>query len=162
MSAKALDIYLNDHLGGSRAGLQLLESLIESAPDAKSRDVLGGLRAEIAADRDVLEEIIRRVSGGPSLVREVGGWVGEKVTQLKLMIDDPSNGSLHRFEALELLGLGIEGKSSLWRALSVVASAVPDLAGINFADLVRRAADQRGRVEAMRTEAAREALMPGG
>ena len=160
MAADALVIYLNDHLGGSRAGMQLIENLVESTREPGVRASLAGVRDEIVADRDVLENIIRKVSGDPSIVREIGGWIGEKAAQLKLRMDDPAGGELRRFEALELMSLGIEGKSSLWRALAVIAPSVPELADIDFGNLVRRAAEQRERVESLRTEAAREAFMP--
>ena len=160
MAADALVIYLNDHLGGSRAGMQLIENLVESTREPGVRASLAGVRDEIVADRDVLEGIIRKVSGAPSIVREIGGWIGEKAAQLKLRMDDPAGGELRRFEALELMSLGIEGKSSLWRALAVIAPSVPELADIDFGNLVRRAAEQRERVESLRTEAAREAFMP--
>ena len=75
MATEPLVVYLNDHLAGSRSALQLLEGFIESTRDAAMRTFLEELRAEIAADRDVLEDIIRRVSGAPSVVREVGGVV---------------------------------------------------------------------------------------
>jgi hypothetical protein len=159
MAANALVIYLNDHLGGSRAGMQLVDNLVESTREPGARATLAAVRDEIAADREVLEEIINRLSGGASVVREIGGWLGEKATQLKLMMDDPAGGELRHFEALELLSLGIEGKSSLWRALSTVAASVPELQGVDFANLVRRAADQRARVENLRTNAARAALV---
>ena len=161
MDADPLVIYMNDHLAGSRSALDLLEGLIKSTNDAKTREFLDAVRAEIAADRDVLEQLIRRVSDGPSVVREVGGWIAEKLARLKLAIDDPSNGALRRLEALEILALGIQGKSALWRALSMVAHAVPELAGVNFGNLIRRAEEQYARVEDQRAAAARVALMSG-
>jgi hypothetical protein len=161
MAVDALVTYMNDHLAGSRSALDLLEALIKSTSDAKTREFLDVVRAEIAADRDVLEQLIRRVGSGPSVVREVGGWIAEKIARLKLVIDDPSNGPLRRFEALELLALGIQGKSALWRALSLAAPAVPELTGVNFGNLIRRAEDQYARVEDQRVAAARVALMTG-
>jgi hypothetical protein len=152
-------VYLNDHFAGARAALQLLDRLIESSAVAGSRERLTALRDDIAEDREVLEDVIRRVTGGPSSVREAGGWIAEKLSQLKLVIDDPSNGPLRRFEAMEVLALGILGKAALWRALSVVAPGVPELAGLNFGDLLRRAEDQHARAETQRIEAACVALM---
>ena len=158
MATDPLAVYLNDHLAGSRSALQLLDGLIESTRDAKARALLDGVRREIEDDRAVLETVIRRVSGAPSVVREVGGWVAEKLARLKLAVDDPSDGALRRLEALEILALGIQGKSGLWRALSMAASSVPELGQLNFGDLVRRAAEQYARVEDQRLEAARIAL----
>jgi len=157
MATDPLVIYLNDHLAGSRSGLQLLDHIIESTKNRAAREELEGVRVDITADREVLEEIIRRVSGKPSLVREAGGWIAEKIAELKLVVDDPSNGPLRHLEALEMLALGIEGKRALWRALAT--SPMPALAGVNLPDLVRRAEDQIARVDALRIEAARAAFM---
>ena len=154
----ALVTYLNDHLAGSRSALQLLDGLIESSREGRTRQFFDSLRAEIAADRDVLENLIHRVGGSPSAVRDVGGWFAEKFARLKLAIDDPSDGPLRRLEMLEILALGIEGKRSLWRALMTIAPRVPELAGVNFGDLDRRAASQHARVEAQRIAATRTAL----
>jgi hypothetical protein len=159
MATDSLVIYMNDHLAGSRSALQLLDHLIDSTHDAGTRELLDGVRADIAADRDVLEDLIGRVSGAPSVLREVAGWITERLARVKLAFDDPSNGPLRRLEALEILALGIMGKSALWRALSLVAPTVPALVGVNFGDLVLRAVEQHARVEAQRVQAAREALL---
>ena len=87
-------VYLNDHFAGARAALQLLDRLIESSAVARARDRLTALRGDIAEDRDVLEDVIRRMASGPSTIREAGGWIAEKLGQLKLVIDDPSDGPL--------------------------------------------------------------------
>lgn len=159
MATDPLVTYMNDHLAGSRTALQLLDDVIKSTSDGEMRAFLDGVRADIAEDRDVLENLIRRVGGARSVIRDLGGWVTEKLSWLKLAFDDPSNGPLRRLEALEILALGIEGKSGLWRALATAAPDVPALAGVNFGDLVRRATEQHARVEARRIEAARVAFM---
>lgn len=161
MPTDPLVTYMNDHLAGSRSALHLLDDVIESTAEGTRRQVLEAVRTEIAEDRQVLEDLIRRAGGAPSVVRDVGGWITEKLSWLKLAIDDPSNGPLRRLEALEILALGIEGKSGLWRALAVVAPGMPALAGVNFGDLARRATEQRARVEAQRIDAVREALIHG-
>lgn len=159
MATDPLLIYMNDHLAGSRSAMQLLDDVITSITDARTREVLDAVRTEIVEDRDVLEDLIRRVGGAPSVLRDVGGWITEKLTWLKLAIDDPSNGPLRRLEALEILALGIQGKGGLWRVLSMVAPNVPALADVNLDNLIRRAAEQYARVEAQRIEAARAVLM---
>ena len=159
MATDALVIYMNDHFAGSRTAIELLEQMVDSTNETEARGFLERLHAEIVEDRDVLENLISRAGGTPSVVRDAGGWIAEKFARLKLAIDDPSDGPLRRLEALEILALGIQGKASLWRALSTVAPAMPALAGVNFADLGQRAAAQYARVEARRIEAAQAAFM---
>jgi hypothetical protein len=158
MAADSLITYMNDHLAGARSALELLEPLIESTTDAPARQSLEAVRAEIVADRHVLEDLIRVAGGTISVVREMSGWIAEKFGRLKLVIDDPSNGPFRRFEALEVLALGIQGKSALWQALKAVAPDIQPLAAINFDDLIRRASEQHRAIEAQRLDTARMAF----
>ena len=63
-----------------------------------------------------------------------------------------------RLEMLETLTLGIEGKYQLWRALERVASRHPELAGVDYPGLEKRAREQHDMVEGHRLEAATLAL----
>ena len=153
MATDALVTYLNDHLAGSTAALQLLDHLVEESDPGDSRKFFSTLRAEIAEDRSMLDDLIRRIGDHPSTLRDVGGWLAEKVGRLKLKLDDPAGNSLKELEALEVLVLGIHGKRLLWAALMVVARAVPQWADVNFARLEQRAVEQEARVEARRLDA---------
>ena len=120
-----------------------------------------GLRADVAADRQELETLMARLQVAQSRTRKAAGWVGEKATELKLRLDDRAGGELHLLEALEALSLGIEGKKGLWQALGAAAADAPALQGLDYERLARRAEEQRQRVEGVRLEAARKALIPG-
>jgi hypothetical protein len=61
-------------------------------------------------------------------------------------------------EVLEMLTMGIRGKQALWRALRAVVGKYPVLRSLDFDQLERRAVEQHDRVEALRLEAARDAL----
>jgi hypothetical protein len=155
----ALHTYLNDHLAGSETAVQLLGHLIEAAKEPEERQFFEQLRVEIGDDRETLERLLAEAGGQTSTVRQVGGWLAEKVNRLKLMLDDPARGTLERLESLELLTLGIYGKRALWRALA--AAGLPSFAYVDFANLVKRAEDQHDRVEGRRLESARRVLSDG-
>ena len=159
MATDELVTYLNDHLAGSTAALQLLDHLVEESDAGDSRKFFSTLRAEIAEDRGILEDLVRRTGDQPSTLRAVGGWLAEWFGRLKLKLDDPSGDSLAELEALEVLMLGIHGKQALWDALVVVAPAVPQWADVNFARLAQRAGDQAARVEARRLDAVRQLVV---
>lgn len=149
--------YLNDHLAGSLAALQLLEHLLEQpAPGAENQ--LRGIRAEIEEDQKVLQGILKSVGGKESPVRKAAAWLTERVGQAKLRLDDSGSGDLRLLEALEALSLGIQGKASLWRALATVRDLRPELQRLDLRQLERRAQDQFERVDALRLRAARAAL----
>jgi hypothetical protein len=158
MAGKYLATYLNDHLGGSEVALELLEHLERAHAGTPLASFAAELRAEIAADRRELEDLMARLVVAVSRPRKAAAWLSEKLTELKLRLDDPQRGALRRLEILEALSVGIEGKRLLWRALGAAAEGAPELGGTDYGRLERRAEEQRGRVETARLEAAREAL----
>ncbi len=158
MSREYLAIYLNDHLAGSLIAIEILEHLETEASD--SMPDLPALKADIEADRQQLKMLMDRLGITESRVRKLTSWIAEQVTEAKFEADDESRGTLRRLERLEALGIGIDGKSALWRALNAAAEVAPDLRGIDYERLAQRAQEQRGRVEIFRLQAARLALVP--
>lgn len=143
--------YLNDHLAGSTAALELLEHLERSHADLAP--FLKGLRHDIELDRKELQALIARL-GAQSVPRQAATWVAEKFARLKMTVDDLSGTKLKLLESLEAVAVGIHGQGSLWRALKVVPAA----GGPDYDMLIARADEQRERIEAVRLEAARKAL----
>jgi hypothetical protein len=158
MSRKYLTTYLNDHLAGSVGVVKILELLAEEFPD--SRTQLAGLRTDIEADRQELKTLMYRLGVPERRLRKSGGWIAEKLTEIKLTADDPAGGALRQLEGLETIALGIDGKLALWWALNAAADVTPELRGVDYERLVQRAMDQRNRVEVLRCNAARSALAP--
>ena len=150
--------YLNDHLAGSVVALELLETLEATHAKTPLADFFAKLRADIAADRQELETLMGRLEITESRTRKASAWLAEKVTELKLRLDDPKDGDLRLFESIEALSLGIEGKKSLWLALSAAAEDTPALRLVDYERLIQRAEEQRSRVEAMRLDTAKTAL----
>ena len=153
--------YLNDHLAGSVVAVELMENLEAIYAGKPIADFIAKLRADIEVDVHELEGLMGQLQISESRTRKASAWLTEKVTQLKLRLDDPAHGELRLFESLEALSLGIEGKRSLWMALSAVAEVSPQLRIKDYQSLQQRAADQRGRVEEKRLELARTALSLG-
>jgi hypothetical protein len=160
MSSSSLTIYLNDHLAGSVAALELLEHLGALHRGTEREKLFQSLRREVEEDQKVLQQVLDQVGGKESRVRKAAAWLTEKIGEAKLKLDDPGNGELRVLEALENLGLGIQGKMALWRALAVTADRLPQLRYLDFDHLQRRAIQQYERVEAQRLQVARLALAP--
>jgi hypothetical protein len=157
MANEHLATYLNDHLAGSVVALELLEHLEVQADTALER-FLAELRADVAADRQELEALMDRLHVATSRPRRVTAWLTEKITEVKLRLDDPADGALRLLEGLEAVGIGIAGKRALWRALAAVVEAVPELQGVDFARLEQRAEEQHRRVEVIRLDTAKAAF----
>ncbi len=154
-----LAIYLNDHLAGSTAGVELARRARGSNEGTELGEFLATLAAEIEEDRDTLQEVMEAVSAGRDRLKVTGGWAGEKLGRLKLNGSLLSYSPLSRVVELEGLRLGVEGKACLWRMLRELAD--PRLSGFDFDALIARAERQRDELERRRLEAGRIALAGG-
>jgi len=153
MAKEHLANYLNDHMAGAVSALELLEQL-----GRENQPPLGELKRDIEEDRRELKALMQRLGIAESRIRKVGGWLTEKLAEFKLNVDDPSDGSLRRFESLEALAIGIEGKRALWSALRAASKFSRDLQGLDYPRLIQRAEQQRDLVEVLRLNAAKWAL----
>lgn len=158
MSREILVTYLDDHLAGSVAAIELLEHLRRLTRGTPRETVFTSLQGEIQEDQKVVKELLSAVGGTESRTRKAAAWLTEKVGEIKLKLDDPGGGDLRLLEAFEILELGILGKLGLWRALSVAADAVPEVKELNLRRLEERAQAQHDRVEVERLRVARAAF----
>lgn len=151
-----LDGYLNDHLAGAAAAIQLAERCRAREQDTELGRVLLALLGEIREDRDVLERVIAALGGSPDPVKRMGALAAELLAEVRMSMPLLGAGSAEaaRLEEIEVLSLGIEGKRLLWRALARLASSDARLQGFEFAALERRAEGQRDRLERFRLELA--------
>jgi hypothetical protein len=159
---KVLTTYLNDHLAGSVAALEILDHLIDHLDHPRGGEwdsSLAQLRREIEEDQEVLRSLLKQLGGRESPIRKAAAWLSEKMGEVKLRLDDPGNGEFQTLEALEALCLGIQGKLALWRALGSASSRVAELRKLEYVDLQRRGTQQFEQADALRLEAARAALV---
>ena len=156
MSRDALGTYLNDHLAGSVAAVELVDRAVEENRGTPLAAALGEIVAAIREDQGVLRSLLERLGVAESPLKKAGAWLVEKAGRLK--VGDTAEGPLARLEMLETLALGIQGKLALWRALQRVRDRHPELAGVDLVSLELRAREQHERVEAYRLDAALAAL----
>jgi hypothetical protein len=158
MASRSLGTYLNNHLAGSVGALELLQQLKDEDAGTKDGAVLAALYAEISAERQALEDLMAQLGITTSATRQASAWLTEKLTEVKLRLDDPDGQALRRFEALEALSLGITGKTALWNALAIASATAPELGRRDYARLIAQSERQFALVEGLRREAAGEAL----
>lgn len=154
-----LATYLNDHLAGSTAGVELARRARGSNEGSELGAFLATLTAEIEEDRETLGEVMEAVGAGRDRVKVTAAWAGEKVGRLKLNGRLLGYSPLSRLVELEGLALGVTGKLALWRLLRELAD--PRLARFDFDALIARAERQRDGLEQRRLEAGRLALSGG-
>jgi hypothetical protein len=160
MNEKYLRIYLQDHLAGSTAGLELARRTRDENKDNPDySEPLARIADEIDADRRHLERIMETLGFGADKLKNVGAWAFEKVGRLKLNGELTSYSPLSRLVELEGLLTGITGKRALWLALLQVAPSEPRLDADLLGRLSDRAEEQRATVEALREKAARDAFL---
>ena len=155
---KRLGIYLNDHLAGSTAGVELARRARGANEGSEYGDVLDRIVREIDEDREALKRLMEALEIKRDRPKVAAGWVAEKVGRLKPNGQLTGYSPLSRLIELEGLALGISGKLSLWEALREVAAEDARLAGDELARLSERAERQRAEVWRLRQRAAGEAL----
>ena len=123
-------------------------------------DVLTRVADEIAEDVATFQQIMGRLGIPRSRVKPALAIVGERFGRLKLNGRLTEYSPLSRFEELDVLRMGIDGKIVLWanlRDLTGLASRLPD---VDFEALIERARRQRDTIEPFRQQAGREAFGP--
>ena len=142
-----LGIYLNDHLAGATAGVELARRVAGTRLGLPGESVLPQLATEIAADRDALQVPVRGYK-----VR--AGWIAEKAGRLKLNGYLLGRSPLSNLEELEMMRLGVEGKAAGWRTLRTLAEADERLDPGELDELISRAGRQADLLEDLRVRAA--------
>jgi predicted DNA-binding ribbon-helix-helix protein len=158
MNEKLLRIYLQDHLAGSTAGLELARRTRGANQGTEYGPPLAKIADEIEADRRQLEGIIDELGFGGDRFKNVAAWGLEKMGRLKLNGQLKGYSPLSRVVELEGLLTGITGKKGLWNALLEIAPGEPRLDAALLERLRDRAEEQRATVEELRQRAAREAF----
>ena len=158
MDEKYLRIYLQDHLAGSTAGLELARRPRGANEGTEYGPPLAKIADEIEADRRALQGVMEDLGFGGDKLKNVAAWGLEKVGRLKLNGEITGYSPLSRMVELEGLLTGITGKWGLWVALLQIAPSEPRLDVARLERLRDRAEEQRETVEALREKAAREAF----
>jgi len=143
-----LAIYLNDHLAGATAGVELARRSF--GPETAE------ICAEIEADREALVAIMNRLDVGQSRIKPIAAVLAERLGRLKLNGQLRGYSPLSRLDELEMLQLGVTGKRRLWRALDHTHAG--DLPEFELDALAERATGQLRRLEALHLKAAALAL----
>jgi hypothetical protein len=154
MADKAMDVYLNDHLGGSMLGSDLATHLKDNA-DGPLGDVMIPLSLQIEEDRKTLIDLMERMGTSRNPVKQVTAWIAEKASWAKFSGLPAGDRDTGLFMALESLSLGVEGKASLWRALKEVQDRYEALQEADLDLLIERAESQRQTLEEQRLSLAR-------
>lgn len=151
-----LQLYLNDHLAGSAAGIRHAKSCRDRNAPSALADVLNQLIPQIEEDQLVLKELIGSIHGSRSVIRRGAGWIAARALSIKLTAGGKQYRPLTRVQELEVLFLGVRGKLALWELLETLNNE--RLAGTDFSRLRQRAAKQLEALESQRLAAGLKAF----
>jgi hypothetical protein len=144
MHTDPLAAYLADHLAGSVAGIDLVETLTTAADRTGDRERalwLRGVHDALESAQTELRAVMARSNAREPMLKQASGWLGEKVARVRLTLTAATEGrALAWLDGLEALALGLQGQAALWRALdATVSPSDPRRGTSDFAALERRA-----------------------
>lgn len=156
-----LGIYLNDHLAGATAGVDLFRRAAGAHRGSQVGETLDRLAAEVAEDRGSLQDMMAALGIPIRRYKLYAAWAAEKVGRLKLNGSLLERSPLSSVVELEGMRLGVEGKASGWRTLRTVADHDGRLDADRLDALLARARRQADTLEELRVHAAAEVFSGG-
>lgn len=149
-----LGIYLNDHLAGATAGVDLFRRAAAPHRGSELGNTLQRLLAEVTEDRTALLDMMKALGVPVRRYKVYAGWVAEKAGRLKLNGHLLDRSPLSTLVELEGMRLGVEGKEAGWRTLRIVADRDGRLDAQRLDGLLARARQQADTLEELRVTAA--------
>lgn len=153
-----LSIYLNDHLAGATAAVNLARRAAASNGETPFGAALEELAREIDADRSTLIAVMGRLSVRRDPLKLALAWGAERAGRLKLNGSLVGYSPLSRLEELEALLAGVNGKLALWETLRRTHGRDARLGGVDLEALLERARSQRRRLHRQHEKAAGQAF----
>ena len=111
VTASSLAAYLNDHLAGSTAAIELVTRLRVENEGTPLGDMLARLATEVDADRSTLQDIMARLDIRPHRSKRAAAWVTEKVGRVRFIPLLTGNADTSRLIQLETLLRRRRGKA---------------------------------------------------
>ncbi len=87
MNAKHLGTYVNDHLAGSVAALELLDHMISANAGTPRGQFFIELRQEIEQDQAALRDLLEQLDFRENPMRKAVAWFSEKFARAKLSME---------------------------------------------------------------------------
>jgi hypothetical protein len=153
-----IGVYLNDHLAGSTAGIELVRRAARSQRHWEAAEVLERLAEEIAEDRAELIGMMRVLGVQVRRYKVCAGWAVEKLGRVKVNRRLVRRSPLSDVIELEALRLGIEGKEAGWKLLRRLADRDDRLDTAHLDRLIDRARNQAETIEDLRMRAVERLL----
>lgn len=155
---KFLGIYMNDQLALGALWRELARRSQRNNNGTELGDALTRVSTSIAEDVETFQRIMHRLGIRINPIKFGLAVAAERLGRLKLNGQMRTYSPLSRFEELDILAMGIEGKKLLWATLRDLAGLASRLPDIDFDELIERAERQRAGLEPFRARAGTDAL----
>ena len=152
VQGRYLAVYLNDHLAGSTAIVELVRRASREHEGTELGGFLTRLGADISRDRQALRRVMDAAGARPDRLKILAARAAEKVGRLKLNGRLTGRSPLSPFVELEAVEVGVYGKLLLWQVLR--DRRPPGAGAVDLDELIRRAQHQLDEVERHRRDAA--------
>ncbi|MFF3413991.1 transaldolase [Streptomyces sp. NPDC002698] len=156
--ADLLAIYLNDHLSGATAGLELFRRAAQTRQYREQGTALAELAHEVEQDRDSLTQIMADLAVPTAYAKVALGWLAEKAGRAKPNGHLLSRSPLSDVLELESMLLSVQGKAACWRGLRTLAETDGRLFAEHLDVLIERADRQSAVLERLRLAAVESVL----
>jgi hypothetical protein len=153
-----LTIYMNDQLALGVLWREIARRSARANHGTDTGAALDDVATAIAEDVETFEGLMQRLEIARNPAKPVLAMAGERFGRLKLNGQLKGYSPLSRFEELDFLVMGIDGKVVLWQNLRDHAGLGARLPDVDFGALITRARDQRSLLEPHHAAAGREAF----
>lgn len=150
---RLLEIYMNDELAQGVAWRELARRSQKKNQGSDLGEALRVVAEAIAEDVETFEKMMQSLGLKRSRIKIGVALVAERAGRLKLNGRLFSYSPLSRFLELEILVMGIDRKKQMWETLADLARLRDRLPDTNFDELIRRAEEQKGRLQPFRETA---------
>ncbi len=151
-NAELLGVYVNDHLAAATGGIELVSRMIGVHRGARWEQPLGQLLGELREERSALLGVTRALGIPVRQYKQLGVWLAEKVSRVKLNGRLLSRSPLSDLVEFEFLASAVRGKRSGFETLRIRAEVDDRLDRAELDRLI----DQAHRQYEWLTEARRE------
>ena len=157
-SGRYLRIYMADQLALGVLWREIARRSRRSNDGTPVGDAVARVADEIAEDVATFEQIMSRLGIPRARIKPALAVAGERFGRLKLNGHLTGYSPLSRFEELDVLRMGIDGKMVLWGNLRDLAGLRERLPDVDFDALIERARAQRDTIEPFRQQAGHDAF----
>jgi hypothetical protein len=120
-NAELLGVYLHDHLAAATGGIELVGRMISVHRGSRWEPPLQQLLTELRDEKSSLLDVARALGVPVRQYKQLGVWVAEKVSRIKLNGRLLSRSPLSDLVEFEFLASAVRGKRSGFETLRIAA-----------------------------------------